>query len=64
MDKEYTIEIRKSVGYDMMVISKLDGDEIAEYRIDLGDEKNATRRMRRTIDRYLADGGTLGNYQW
>jgi hypothetical protein len=56
---EYTI---KRAGATM-VISK-SGERIAEYRLTPGAERREIAAMRRSINKHLAEGGTLGNYQW
>ena len=40
------------------------GLQIAEYRLTAGHEDAEIRAMRRAINKHLAAGGTLGNYQW
>lgn len=48
-----------------MIISRRDDNSaVAEYRLTVGCERTEINQMRRTIDRHLDNGGTLGNYQW
>jgi hypothetical protein len=64
--KDYSIKRAHRAGdtYNTMIIIDNHTDEqIAEYRID-DNVDAAIRSMRRALDKHLADGGTLGNYQW
>ena len=63
---EYTIKRRRHPqGYQTMVITPLDGPIVAvRYRLTPGREWAQMAAMRRELDKHLADGGTLGNYQW
>jgi hypothetical protein len=60
-NKEYTINTTSG---SMKIIERATGREIAEYHLTAGQERNEIARMRRTIDKHLQSGGTLGNYQW
>ena len=63
---EYTIRRRRyPQGYESMVIIPRDAPEAAaEYRLSAGRERAQIAAMRRELDKHLAAGGTLGNYQW
>ena len=63
---EYTIKRRTHAqGYESMVIMPRDAPEAAaEYRLTPGRERAQMAAMRRELDKHLANGGTLGNYQW
>ena len=63
---EYKINLRHHAqGYDSMVITPRDTPEAtAEYRLAPGRERQQMAAMRRELDKHLAAGGTLGNYQW
>ena len=63
---EYTIKRRTNAqGYESMVIMPRDApDAAAEYRLSAGRERAQMAAMRRELDKHLAGGGTLGNYQW
>ena len=63
---EYTIKRRRHPqGYETMVITPRDAPQAAaEYRLTAGRERAQMAAMRRELDKHLADGGTLGNYQW
>jgi hypothetical protein len=50
--------------YKTMIIIDNAGNLLAEYRLDAGEERKQIARLRRSINNHLADGGTLGNYQW
>ena len=55
--------IRKSG--DTMVIETNEGEHIAEYRFTSPASALSEREMMyETIDDHIANGGTLGNYQW
>ena len=63
----YTIkrQSRAGEGYEsMVIIDRAEDSEIAEYRLTPGEEKREIAAMRRTLNRHLENGGTLGNYQW
>ena len=65
--KDYSIRQNQRPGEDyktMIVIDNETDNEIAEYRLTPGSEKAEIQSLRRSIDRHLEDGGTLGNYQW
>ena len=63
--KTYKITIYSDAAGCQMIITERDtGAELAEYRLTPGGERSETSRMRYVIDRHLASGGTLGNYQW
>ena len=65
--KEYKINISKrpSEHYGTMIIrERSTGEDVAEYRLTVGKEETEVKQMRRTIDKHLAGGGTLGNYQF
>jgi hypothetical protein len=48
-----------------MVIETNEGEHIAEYRFaSPASALSDIRSMYRTIDDHIANGGTLGNYQW
>lgn len=59
--KTYGIIIR---GDSMVIIDHADGRERAEYLLTPGRERAEVAAMRRTIEKHLNSGGTLGNYQW
>ncbi len=63
---EYTIKrLTHAQGYESMVIIPHDAPEaVAEYRLSAGRERAQIAAMRRELDKHLAAGGTLGNYQW
>lgn len=49
----------------MVIETNPDGEHIAEYRFESPSSAlSEIRSMYRVIDRHLAKGGTLGNYQW
>jgi|LSQX01.3.fsa_nt_gb hypothetical protein len=57
--------IRKSGDGDTMVIETINGENIAEYRFaSPASALSDIRSLYRTIDDHIANGGTLGNYQW
>jgi hypothetical protein len=59
--RPYTIN---RTGDTMTIRNRATGEDIAEYRLTYGFERAEIAQMRRTINRHLDDGGTLGNYQW
>ena len=63
----YTIrrQVKPGETYETMCIRNREtGLDIAEYRLTPGSERAEIAAMRRTIDRHMANGGTLGNYGW
>lgn len=63
---EYKIKRRRHPqGYEVMIITPRDNpDATVEYRLTPGGERQQIAAMRRELDKHLAAGGTLGNYQW
>jgi len=59
--KEYKI---KQTDDTMTISNRETGAHIAAYRLTPGYEHTEIAAMRRTIDKHLANNGTLGNYQW
>ena len=59
--KDYKI---KQTGDTMIISHRATGEHIAVYRLTLGVERSEIAAMRRTINKHLANNGTLGNYQW
>lgn len=50
---------------DTMVIETNEGEHIAEYRfMSPASALSDIRSMYQTIDDHIANGGTIGNYQW
>ena len=50
---------------ETMVIEGEHGEQIAEYKFSSPvSALSEIRSMYREIDNHLANGGTLGNYQW
>jgi hypothetical protein len=50
---------------ETMIIETNEGEHIAEYRFESqAFALSEIRSMYRTIDDHIANGGTLGNYQW
>ena len=47
-----------------MVISTGRGEHVAEYKMTSGAEKKEIAQMRYILNKHLAAGGTMGNYQW
>lgn len=63
--RDYKIKMAQRAGYPTMIIfDRSTSEQIAEYRLTPGEEKKEIAAMRRTIDRHIAAGGKLGNYQW
>jgi hypothetical protein len=65
--KTYKIKIAERSGADyatMIITDRATGAEIAEYRLTVGEEYREVAAIRRAIDRHIANGGGLGNYQW
>ena len=55
----------RNTGETMEIVNIETGEHIAEYRFVSPTSALAEiRSMYRTIDEHLAEGGTLGNYQW
>lgn len=61
MSTDYTI---KHTGKSMTIINNATGDVRAEYLLTPGSERKEIAAMRRAIDKHLANGGTLDNYQF
>lgn len=57
-----TTEVIVSTTPRSIVIKTGAGDHVAEYSSN--NPKADAAKMRRTIRRHLADGGTIWNYQW
>ena len=64
--KEYQIRLAKrpEEPFSSMIIKERSGERLAEYRLTPGHELADIRQMRRQIDRHVAEGGGLGDYQW
>ena len=50
--------------YSALILDRETENEIAEYRLNPKKETSETRKIRRSIDSHLNNGGTLKNYQW
>ena len=65
--KEYTIKTGRLNGersYTMVIRRTDTMEQVAEYQLTEGMERKEVSAMRRTIDKHLDNGGTMGNYQW
>lgn len=61
-EKMKEFKIRRSK--DNIMIISAGGEDIAEYRLTPGVEKKEMAQMRYTLNKHLAEGGTLGNYEF
>lgn len=50
--------------WEMIIIDTDHSKELARYRHTEADIDKAIRSMRYTINKHIANGGTLYNYQW
>ena len=65
MNEGYTDQPEvKDAGDTMVIINRVTREHIAEYRMTPGFERQELRQMRKAIREHLANGGTIGNYQW